>query len=274
MYDVNKKSSMKVGIDFGISFTDLSILDESKPKFISFDSKELSVSSISKQIHKLVNFDDVEFIGVTGGKHYDLPSKIGGIELSHANEIDAISKGTNYLAKNDKKKLIISSGSGTAFVLSDGSMISHAGGTGVGGGTIVGLCNLINGENNPDVINKLANRGKVEKVDLLLNEVVSGPIGELPKDATAVNFGKVRYKNKSTKADKTAAIMNLVGQTVARMASATAVAFNCDNVYVVGRTPQYDLYKSVLKRWISFAGLSADFLNNGEFASSLGTLID
>ena len=28
MYDVNKKSSMKVGIDFGISFTDLSILDE------------------------------------------------------------------------------------------------------------------------------------------------------------------------------------------------------------------------------------------------------
>ena len=56
---------MKVGIDFGISFTDLSILDESKPKFISFDSKELSVSNISKQIHKLVNFDDVEFIGVT-----------------------------------------------------------------------------------------------------------------------------------------------------------------------------------------------------------------
>ena len=135
---------MKVGIDFGISFTDLSILDESKPKFISFDSKELSVSNISKQIHKLVNFDDVEFIGVTGGKHYDLPSKIAGIELSHANEIDAISKGTNYLTKNDKKKLIISSGSGTAFVLSDGNMISHAGGTGVGGGTIVGLCNLIN----------------------------------------------------------------------------------------------------------------------------------
>jgi hypothetical protein len=68
--------------------------------------------------------------------------------------------------------------------------------------------------------------------------------------------------------------MNLVGQTVARMASATAVAFNCENVYVVGRTPQYDLYKSVLKRWISFAGLSADFPKNGEFASSLGTLID
>ena len=55
-------------------------------------------------------------------------------------------------------------------------MISHAGGTGVGGGTIVGLCNLINDENNPNVINKLANRGKVEKVDLLLNEVVSGLI--------------------------------------------------------------------------------------------------
>jgi len=49
MYDVNKKSSMKVGIDFGISFTDLSILDESEPKFISFDSKRLSVSNISKQ---------------------------------------------------------------------------------------------------------------------------------------------------------------------------------------------------------------------------------
>ena len=40
---------MKVGIDFGISFTDLSILDESKAKFISFDSKRLSVSNISKQ---------------------------------------------------------------------------------------------------------------------------------------------------------------------------------------------------------------------------------
>jgi type II pantothenate kinase len=265
---------MKIGIDFGISFTDLSILDESETKFVSFDSKRLSVSNISKQIHKLVNFDDVEFIGVTGGKHYDLPTKIDGIELSHANEIDAISKGTNYLTKNDKKKLIISSGSGTAFVLSDGNIISHAGGTGVGGGTIVGLCNLIDDESNPDAINKLANQGKVEEVDLLLNEVVSGPIGQLPKDATAVNFGKVRFKNKSIKADRTAAVINLVGQTVARMASATAVAFNCENVYVVGRTPQYDLYKIVLKRWISFAGLSVNFPKNGEFASSLGTIFD
>ena len=265
---------MKLGIDFGISFTDLSILDESKPKFISFDSKKLSVKNISKQIHKLVNFDAIDSIGVTGGKHYDLPLKIGGIELSHANEIEAISRGTNYLSKNDKKKLIISSGSGTAFVLSDGKMTSHAGGTGVGGGTIIGLSNLINDVNNPNEINKLANTGKIERVDLLLNEVVSGPIGQLPKDATAVNFGKVRYKSKSSKADRTAAILNLVGQTVARMASATAVACNCELIYIVGRTPQYDLYKNVLKRWISFAGLSAHFPKNGEFASSLGAIVD
>ena len=69
-------------------------------------------------------------------------------------------------------------------------------------------------------------------------------------------------------------LLNLVGQTVARMASATAAACNCELIYIVGRTPQYDLYKSTLKRWISFAGLSANFPKNGEFASSLGTLID
>ena len=58
--------------------------------------------------------------------------------------------------------------------------------------------------------------GNKEKVDLLLKDVISGPIGNLPESASAVNFGKSDY-SECTKEDLAAGIINMVGQTILKL---------------------------------------------------------
>ncbi|MCC6166844.1 MAG: hypothetical protein IT329_06405 [Caldilineaceae bacterium] len=85
----------------------------------------------------------------------------------------------------------MSAGSGTAMVAADGASFRHVTGTGVGGGTLLGLGRLLLETTRPQEIDRLAAQGDAAAVDLGLQDVVTGPIGSLPSDATAVNFGRV-----------------------------------------------------------------------------------
>ena len=114
--------------------------------------------------------------------------------------------------------IIVSAGSGTACILANDGSYMHCSGTGVGGGTILGLSKLLLGTADPVEIAELAKTGNESGVDLILEDVVSGPIGLLPSDTTAVNFGKIsKIDSEISKQDIAAGIVNLVGQTAANI---------------------------------------------------------
>ena len=91
---------MKVAIDFGISNTDLAILNKEKLIFHTLPSlnKELS-DLLIKEILSLhnINISDIRIIGVTGGKSSDLEDMIDSIPVIKVNEIEAIGTGAKHL---------------------------------------------------------------------------------------------------------------------------------------------------------------------------------
>ncbi len=265
--------STKLGIDFGITNTDVVISKDSELVFKSFVSKGATINFLKEIIDSCIGeVTTLTKIGVTGGKHLDLPSSYEQIKIDHFNEIDAIVKGANNLYKpKESSFMVISLGSGSACAIKKNDEIFHAGGTGLGGGTIKGLCSLIIRESSHEIINSLASKGEKEKVDLLLKDVVSGPIGNLPETASAVNFGKSDFSD-CAKEDLAAGIINMVGQTILKTAITSAYFHEIKKVYVIGRTQKYNLMKKILEDGFKLAEIEVAFNEKSEYAICMGTI--
>ena len=78
--------------------------------------------------------------------------------------------------------------------------------------------------------------------------------------------------NKLEKEDICRSIIYLVATNTARLAATTALAAKLNKIVVIGRSPNYFLYKEVLSKWIEFSGLEVIFPENREFATAVGTL--
>ena len=75
----------------------------------------------------------------------------------------------------------------------------------------------------------------VAGVDLSLADVITGPIGTLPADATAVNFGRLaRQSFTPSRQDLAAAIANMVAQVIGLLAINAARAQRIDHIVVIG----------------------------------------
>src|SRR5262249_33964336 len=83
-------------------------------------------------------------------------------------------------------------GTGTALVSVHGEKIEHVGGTGIGGGTLLGLARHLLGVTRLDTLERMAAHGDLSHVDLTVGDIAGGPVGIVPANATASNFGNVR----------------------------------------------------------------------------------
>ena len=268
---------MNISADFGITVTDT--LRRNGDKLVH--SMELSSKDLNhKRIRKL--FPDMDFttnqgfLAVTGGRHLELGDKIDSTPIIHINEVEAIGEGSMNLSGLNKKDsvIIVSAGSGTACIHAQNGIFTHCSGTGVGGGTVLGLSKLLLDTSDPLEIASLAEKGNKSQVDLILEDVVSGPIGQLPPSTTAVNFGKItKIENGYSKEDIAAGIVNLVGQTAARIATSVAMMFEAKQIVVVGRAPSFNGLKESLEEAASITGFTPHFPQNGEYASALGALL-
>ena len=108
-------------------------------------------------------------------------------------------------------------------------------------------------------------------MDLLLKDVISGPIGNLPESASAVNFGKIDY-SECNKEDLAAGIISMVGQTILKTAITVASINDIKKVYVIGRSYKYDLLREMLMDGLGIINMEPLFHENGEYAICMGTI--
>lgn len=268
---------MNISVDFGITVTDT--IRKKGSEIIhkmELSSEEVSHNRVKDLFPDIDFSSNSGFLAVTGGKHLQLGEIIESTPIIHVNEIDAIGEGSMHLSglSEEQSVIIVSAGSGTACIHAHKGNFTHCSGTGVGGGTVLGLSKLMLGTDNPEEIALLANKGSEGNVDLILEDVVSGPIGQLPSDTTAVNFGKVpKVNDRFAKEDIAAGIVNLVGQTAARIATSVAMIFKADQIVVVGRTPTFIGLRNSLEQAAALTGFTPHFPENGEYASALGALL-
>ena len=135
-------NEIDVGVDFGITNSDIAINSDGSLSYKSFRSEKNIHLSFNNIIKDLKRNSVIKSICVTGGKHLDLPENFDGLKVLKKNEISCIGAGAKYLSGLDSNFLVLSCGSGTACVGFKNEISTHLGGSGLGGGTIRGLCKL------------------------------------------------------------------------------------------------------------------------------------
>lgn len=211
---------MIIGIDIGGSTTKIVGIKENKllePLTVEANDP---IASAAGALGKFLNANalsikDIELIRMTGAGASYIQKDLLGITVEKVEEFKALGHGGLYLS-GLKKAVIVSMGTGTALVKAHGNCISHIGGTGVGGGTILGLSKAMLNLTDFDNIVNLAESGDLSLVDLSIRDITQGDIGNLPPTLTASNFGKM--SDKATKSDLVKALLNMVFQTIGMMA--------------------------------------------------------
>lgn len=159
---------------------------------------------------KISEIDKVLMTGV-GASH--VKHDLYGIECVRIPEFDCIGRGGLYLSGLNRA-LVVSMGTGTAIVhATKGGVMEYLGGTGVGGGTLVGLSKLLIGAADIGHISEFVEQGELGNVDLRIKDMTAaGTVPVMNADMTAANFGNV--SDVATKADIAKGIANLVYETV------------------------------------------------------------
>jgi len=159
-------------------------------------------------------------------------------------EIDAIGFGGAALA-GCRECIVVSMGTGTAIIHFAANSARHVGGTGVGGGTIKGLCSLICNLHDPARIEALALEGNHCLLNLTLADLGYDGLSFLGSEVTASNFAAVKSRKKE---DLAAAVLDLVGETVGIIASLCAREADCpERIVMVGKVAGNQFIRHVLE---------------------------
>lgn len=163
-----------------------------------------------------LQLSQVEHIVLTGVGASHFEGDLYGIPTTKAVEFQAIGRGGLELSGKDHA-LVVSLGTGTAFVeASRTSGSKHIGGSGVGGGTLLGLCERLAQVSSFDTVLQLAGRGDLHKVDLTIGDISTKDVGNMNADVTAANFGKLA--DDAAQEDLVAGVVNMVFQTIGMLA--------------------------------------------------------
>lgn len=220
-------------------------------------------------VNKLI-LSDIEKIVITGVGSSYLTQNVYDIHTIKVDEFSAIGTGGLFLSGLEKA-VIVSMGTGTTFVMADKSGVKHIGGTGVGGGTLLGLSNaMLNMRDFKDVI-KVAESGNLSNVDLSVGDMVNDITNTLPMYATASNFGKI--SDLSSKDDMALGIINMIFQTIGVMAVFAARIYNIEDIVLTGNLVNVPQAKEIFKLVADMFHVKFHIPPKAEFSTAVGAAI-
>lgn len=180
-----------------------------------------------------IKISDIDKVLMTGVGASYVKHDLYGIECVRVPEFDCIGRGGLYLSGLDHA-LVVSMGTGTALVdaVKGGSM-KYLGGTGVGGGTLLGLSKLLVGAADIGHISEFVEQGDLGNVDLRIKDMTApGTVPVLNADMTAANFGNV--SDIASKSDIAKGISNLVYETVGMVSIFASRSVGVNDIVLTG----------------------------------------
>ena len=271
------RGQLVAGIDVGASTTKGVILEKMKIKH-NFSLETSNGRSSAAQVMKtlLARNDDgsvVQRVAVSGCYSRLIDKVLLSIPVQKVDEITATGVGGLFLSCR-RQALIVSVGTGTAIISARdcGKDVNHVGGTGVGGGTVMGLAKRMLGVNDFQALESLASKGNANKVDLTVGDIAGGSVGIVPAEATASNL--VRLSRKTLPEDVAAGILNLVSQVVGVVSVLAAKSCNLgEDVVFVGRLVQSPLVSNMISQTTKMFGFKAFMPRDGEYCTALGAAL-
>jgi len=212
---------------------------------------------------------DVSTICLTGVGASFIDEQIYGIKTIKVSEFDAIGHGALRLT-GCSEALVASMGTGTAFVRASENGVLHLGGSGVGGGTIVGLASLMLGKSDIDAVLALAEKGDIRNIDLSVRDIIGKDIQSLPSDLTAANFGRI--KSTASESDIALGIINMVFETVGMLAVFALKNDSVKEVILTGTLATFPRAETVFSEFQKLTGLTFTIPADAVYATALGAI--
>lgn len=264
--------SIVIGLDIGGSTTKIVGLRDENVIGSLIVRADDPVSSAFGAVGKFLNtyglaLTDIKKIMMTGVGRTFIQNDILGIKTEKVDEMQAVGSGGLFLSGLDEA-VVVSMGTGTSLVRANGRQTHRIIGSGVGGGTLLGLGRSLLGTRDFARIEEMAVRGDLSEVDLTVGDISADPIANLHSDVTASNFGDV--KNDVKQEDLAAGIMNLVYQTIGTLAALTAWKENLESVVITGNLSQSAYGRDILLKVADLYGLTYIVPEHAEFATALG----
>jgi len=219
-----------------------------------------------------LTLNDVEKIVLTGVGAARIDRDIHGIPTVKVPEFEAIGRGGLHLAELNKA-MVVSMGTGTAFVKAEttadgGCIANHVGGSGMGGGTLIGLSSKILDTTDMDAILALAEQGDVTHVDLTIGDISTAEIPNLPAHATAASFGRVR--STATPGDFAIGLIQMVIQNAGVLAAFACRTWELKDVVVTGTLATTPQAQGILDEVAALYGLRFIIPPYAAFSTALG----
>jgi len=263
---------MIIGIDIGSTTTKAISLEDGKVlKKIKTRAQD-AVTSATGAFGKIIlennlKMPDIERIMITGAGSTKIEGELFGIPTARVNEITAIGIGGMYLSGQDNI-IIVNVGTGTAIIEAQADKIIHLGGSGVGGGTILGLAKKLLSLSDFKDIMELAVLGNLDPVDLLLEDIMITDFSFLDKKSTASNFGKVL--DTARHEDIALGIINMVFQVIGMLSVFAARSRNIGKVIVTGSGSHNPLGQKVLNEITRMHSIVFEYPEDGEYTTAVG----
>lgn len=264
-------SVQKVGIDAGGSLSKLVYEENGKLHY-----KTYPISQLESSMEWLKITAPSAKIALTGGKSVFLHKNYFP-EAIQIPEFEAACNGARFFLRLDGNKpdtcLLVNIGTGTSWFFLHGDNQERILGSGIGGGTFMGLGELLTGESQFSKLVSFAEIGNKSKVDLTVKDIYMGEETPVDGNLTASNFAKGNRDDHS-KADLMASVTNMVAETIVLLTLQAATIHKTEDIVYMGSTfVGNDPLKKVLESYKGMMGLRTRFLEKGEYCGAMGALL-
>ena len=223
-----------------------------------------------------LSLSDIRRIMTTGVGSSYLTAPIYSLECRSVPEFSGVGLGGLYLS-GLSEAIIVSMGTGTALVYAkrreDGSThVEYLGGTGVGGGTLLGLTKKILGVDTIAHIEQLCEGGDLSKIDLTIKDITqAGQFPEMSANLTASNFGNL--SDLADSHDIALGIANMVAETIFMMAIFAARSFGLKDIVLIGNLSTLPPVRRVFEELQDSFGVRFIIPENSQYGTVIGAAL-
>lgn len=264
---------MRIGIDAGGSLIKIVYSKEGQHHYVKFPAIQLQAAA------DWVNEQSSETITITGGKAGAL-QRLLKREAVITPEFESTIAGVKHLLLDEGHSpgsyILANVGTGTSIHHIDGSEHVRVAGTGVGGGTIMGLSKLLMNLEDYKEIAQLAASNQRDRIDLKVHHIYEGFEPPIPGDLTASNFGNLRDLSAGdlTMEEIASTVVGLVAETITVVSLQAAQQFNARSIVYIGSTfTDNQLMKDIVVRYSNMYGLNPILPTQGEFSGAVGAML-
>jgi len=268
----------RIGIDAGGTLTKVAYWDENNEiafeRFLSTDFQK--VKDWIESNHANAS------ICVTGGRAEQLKAYFNPtLEIPYIVEFDATMNGVMYQMKREliepKAAIIANIGTGTSIHIMEGNIHKRLGGTGIGGGTLLGLSMALTGISNFEEIVNHSLAGSRSSIDVLVSDIYKNNKLPIKGTLTASNFGAISLnaENDTNPSDLLAGVQGIIGEVVASLCIQVADAHQVEDIIYIGTTLEdNELLQKIIQSYTVLKQKKPIFLDKHGYSGAIGSLLE